>query len=190
MLWWLGFQRHQWPWHSGVRDGHSMPLNCQYLHGFPLLITSTTYWKSMFGTQWNQCINPWRCGLLQEYKPILSKSRVKNTSICQGQHMEVTARNPNASSDAVSPSTTVPPGGVVVAISVVVIESSASSSSRLPKGSFACDSSTGGSTTAPAGCSYFNGNSKIKEPKSAIWFCSSIGVPASKTISSPISKPI
>merc|ERR1719482_2448057 len=98
-------QRHHLPSHSGVSAGQVVPLGAQYLHGFPLLITSTKYAKSMSGTQENQCMRPCTCGLLHTERLIEPRSRSKKTSISGGQQRDVTALNPAASSDADAPVT-------------------------------------------------------------------------------------
>jgi len=53
-----GAALHHLPWHLADNTGQVVPMGAQYLHGLPFAITSRTYWKSISGTQWNQCINP------------------------------------------------------------------------------------------------------------------------------------
>lgn len=45
---------HQFPAHGGFRLGQVEFSGDQYLHGLPLSIISTKYWKSMSGTHVNQ----------------------------------------------------------------------------------------------------------------------------------------
>lgn len=85
------------------------------MHGLPLSITSSRYWKSMSGTHENQCISPCTCGLLHTSKPIEASSRPKKVSISGGQQSEVTALNPAAVRGADVPSVPVSLGAGVAA---------------------------------------------------------------------------
>merc|ERR1719498_1834914 len=67
--------------HLPVSGGHVVPLAAQYLQGFPLLMISSTYAKSMSGTQENQCIRPCKCPFLHTSRPFWSRMRVKNAPI-------------------------------------------------------------------------------------------------------------
>merc|ERR1719491_1891834 len=95
----ISFHLHQCPVHWADKAGQAAPFTSQYLHGFPILITSSTYWKSMSGTHVNQCIRPWMCGLLQIFKPMLSMRRLKKSSVCTGQQSSVTILKPIALRD-------------------------------------------------------------------------------------------
>lgn len=136
------------------------------MQGLPSLMMSSMYWKSIWGTQWNQCIRPWTCGLLHTSRPICSRRRLKNCSISDGQHRLVVAKKPAASSDAVAPR-----------FNPVSSSSSTSISSLLA------------AAIAPTPWSNCRGYSRMSEPNPKILLSSSIGVPWSMTTSWPISKP-